>query len=191
MDPEEARFIARLNDRDEEAFDELISRYDKLLRMIAIKFLLRRMSPGRADVEAEEIIQDAYCDIYERGLREIDSVLKAYLIGIVRHKALDRVRDPVTFEYFEHISIDSFGLIILDQNPDPEAQLLGRERRDILTAAVSKLPPLDQQILNLWLRDLSYEEIANSLEITTSSVKARLFRSREALKRVIPTRREK
>lgn len=49
---------------------------------------------------------------------------------------------------------------------------------------ISKLQPIDRAIVLLWLEDISYEEIAAIIGISTKSVSVRLVRIRQQLKKM-------
>ena len=56
------------------------------------------------------------------------------------------------------------------------------EQAQFLHRRISRLQPLDRAIVLLWLEDISYDEIAAIVGISTKSVSVRLVRIREQMK---------
>ena len=55
---------------------------------------------------------------------------------------------------------------------------------DLLHKRIQRLQPFDRAIVLLWLEDLSYDEIAQIVGITTKNVSVRLVRIKEQLKQM-------
>ena len=66
--------------------------------------------------------------------------------------------------------------------PAPLRQLLGKEMRELLSQAIAGLPPQMRRCVRLRVfQDLDYDEIAEILEISPSTVKVQLFKARKRL----------
>lgn len=66
--------------------------------------------------------------------------------------------------------------------PEPLRQLLGMEMRELLTRAIEDLPPQMRRCVRLRvLQDLDYDEIAEILQLSPSTVKVQLFKARKRL----------
>ncbi len=65
---------------------------------------------------------------------------------------------------------------------NPEAQLVQRQEYDLVLRAVSRLRPLDQEVLRLsvW-EELSHDQVAASLDSTVPAVRQRFHRAKRAL----------
>jgi RNA polymerase sigma-70 factor (ECF subfamily) len=59
------------------------------------------------------------------------------------------------------------------------------EEVTLLYKAIAKLDKLDRAIVLLWLEKLSYEEIADTVGITTKNVSVRLLRAKKKLAKMI------
>lgn len=111
----------------------------------------------------------------------------AWLYRIARNAAIDELRrrrfstvsldEPVSTEEGEVTrEIDS-------GEPGPESTFLETEFRGRIEDAVARLPEKYREPLVLrHAGDLSYEEIAEALELPLGTVKTRIFRAREALR---------
>jgi RNA polymerase sigma factor (sigma-70 family) len=73
---------------------------------------------------------------------------------------------------------------VADNSFNPEKDLLDRERRLSINDAIESLPEKYRQVITYRHKDnKSYEEIADALDIPIGTVKARIFRARELLKK--------
>jgi RNA polymerase sigma-70 factor (ECF subfamily) len=73
-----------------------------------------------------------------------------------------------------------------DSAPDPERTTVSKDRFDRVDAALRQLPEPHRVVV--WLRDgedLSYQEISEVLDIPIGTVRSRLARAREALRRSV------
>jgi RNA polymerase sigma-70 factor, ECF subfamily len=66
--------------------------------------------------------------------------------------------------------------------PAPLRQLLGKERRELLSRAIDGLPAQMRRCVRLRVfQDLDYDEIAEAMQISPSTVKVQLFKARKRL----------
>jgi RNA polymerase sigma-70 factor (ECF subfamily) len=137
------------------------------------RFLWRMAGPG----SAEDLAQEVFVALLRHPARFDPSrgTLRAFLLGVARNLALKRWRD-------EHRWVD------LDDAPavvEP-FDIARRETADVVAAAVRALPPLQREVVILAeYEQLSLEEIAHAVEAEIGTVKSRLFRARENLRRVL------
>jgi RNA polymerase sigma-70 factor (ECF subfamily) len=134
-----------------------------------------RMS-GSAD-EAEDITQEVFVTL----LRHPDRFdagrgsLRAFLLGIARNLALKRWRRDHRLE-----PLDDEAFV---------AEPLAVERQEVGTLvarAVRALPPLQREVVILAeYEQLSLDDIARTVDATVGSVKSRLHRGRENLRRML------
>ncbi len=168
-------------------FDELFERYSSMVFGLVYQILGDRE-------EALDVSQEVFLTIY----RKLDtfrgeSSLKTWIYCIAVHRAANRfrwwnrLRRRGTVSLEEHLSKSpnqelSWNLRSRDQSPE-DALLLREERSEIERKLLDL--PLQQRIAVI-MRDiegLSYEEIAESLNVSLGTVKSRIARGREELKR--------
>ena len=130
---------------------------------------------GNAD-DAADAVQDALAQALRRSgqYRPERGPLKAWFLGIVRHRCIDllRRRKP------ESDKVDE----IAAAAPGPEELAERAQESSRLQQAIARLPAEQRQIIVLRdYMDLSYAEIATVLEIAPGTVMSRLHRSRVAL----------
>ena len=71
---------------------------------------------------------------------------------------------------------------VRDDDLDPNAAMLKKQRSQYLHMAFEKLPEKYRILVKLrYFQEFSYEEIATELQIPLGTVKAQLFRARELL----------
>jgi RNA polymerase sigma-70 factor (sigma-E family) len=126
---------------------------------------------------AEEIVQDAFESLYKRwnGLRDPDAAV-AYLDRAVVYGARSWVRRRVTAR--AHVLPEA------GTAPSAEAEGVDLRRNDELADAIRALPQRQREVIVLrYFLDLSEEQIAAWLGVTTGSVKRHAFRATEALQK--------
>jgi RNA polymerase sigma-70 factor (ECF subfamily) len=143
--------------------------------------------------DAEEVAQETLIRVFE----SIDQLrdparLKAWVFRIARNECLMKRRKSV-FAPTVELSLDELmprqgeegkGIEIADWNALPEDAVLGSELRSALTEAIQSLPDAYRAVVLLRdVEELSTEETAEILEISTDAVKTRLHRGRLALRR--------
>ena len=159
MTPETAQIIQDCIDGKQAAWDELVTRYGRLVYSIPIRY-------GLALEDAEEVFQNAFINVYRNlpRLRNQDS-FTSWLITIAHRESwsvIKRIRP--TAELDESIS-------------DPEAptlEVIQRwERQDAVRHALKQLePPCTELLTSLFLETPppSYEQIAERLHLPVGSI---------------------
>ena len=126
---------------------------------------------------AEDIAQDVFLAVL-RGKAELDSSrgsLRALLLGIARRLAWKRWRHDQRWA-----PLDEEAFVAA---PIP---VESGDRSQAVSAAVAALPPLQREALILaTYEELSLQEMADVLTVEVGTVKARLHRARENLKRLL------
>ncbi|MBO0769265.1 MAG: RNA polymerase sigma factor, partial [Solirubrobacterales bacterium] len=155
----------------EEAFRAIHDRYRA--RLFAYT---RQMLPGSRQ-DAEDALQDVFIRAYA-GLRASNRqlALRAWLYRIAHNRCVDQLRKnlPVPAEEIEATS--------REVSTDPLAAVEQREELEKLVLDVQRLP--EQQRSALLLRELSgmsYQELADSLELSVPAIKSLLVRARVGL----------
>lgn len=147
---------------------------------------------ARNDHDAEDIVQEAYL----RAFRFFDSFRgedgRPWLLGIVRntfhtwYQQNRPQRESTEFDEELHAA-EAAAYLAGDASQDnPEAQLLRKESRRRVHAALGALPVEFREVLVMReLEDLSYKEIAGIVGIPIGTVMSRLARGRKQLAQVL------
>jgi RNA polymerase sigma-70 factor, ECF subfamily len=126
---------------------------------------------------AEDILQETFLTLW-RGGAELDhsrGSLRALLLGIARHLAWRYWRRERRWTEFDEEDLITAA---------PPVETL--EVQEAIGQAVARLPPLQREALVLaTYSGLSLEEIADTTDAEVGTVKARLHRARENLKRML------
>ena len=182
----ESDFIEKLKAHDAAAFDTLVERYSG-----EIFALLYRLTEN-AD-EAGDLTQETFLN----ALRSIgkfrgDSELKTWLFRIAINESRNRFRWWKRRKREQTISLDAFvgttemrvSETIADDGLSPENEVLRRERESALQMAMLDLPVVFREAVILCdIEGMSYEETATALNVGVGTVKSRISRGREALRR--------
>ena len=179
--------VMRLKERDETAFKEAFELYKDMVYSLAVKLL-------RDKSEAYDVTQDVFLTLYRQILRfRGESSLKTWLYRVTLNQAANRNRwwRRRFRSRFETVSIttgldDQASMEPVSLEPSLDRQLLSKEARRAIEDALAALP-FDQRAAVI-LRDvqhLTYEEIAETIGVSMGTVKSRISRGRERLRRVL------
>ena len=137
------------------------------------------------DLEAEDIIQDAYVRAYEH-LRQFEGRARfsTWLTKIAIYEAYARVR-RIDYRKVDSLSVlETRGLDVKSNGRDPEQQIYDGELKVVLEKAFDALPEDYRSVFMLReIEGLSTAETAECLDISEENVKTRLYRARAVLQR--------
>ncbi len=182
MQTSDAELVRQSQAGDRASFDVLVRRHWTLAYNIAHRML------GDQD-RASDATQAAIVRAYRALARfRQDATFSTWLYRIVTNVCLDQLRqqDRGTQSLTLLDGGDGDGLEemeIPDATGDPAAAAEQQERQALVQTALTRLAPDHRAVLAMYdLSGLSYEEIADALEVPLGTVKSRLNRARHALK---------
>ena len=182
----EAEFIERLKTGDATAFDTLVTRYTG-----DIYGLLFRITEDAE--EAGDLTQETFLSVF-KAIKKFrgDADLKTWLFRIAINQSRNRFRWWKRRRREKTVSLDApigesetpFHETMAGNFANPEEKILRREREKFLSEALRDLPENFREAVVLCdIEGLSYEEIASVLEINIGTVKSRIARGREELRK--------
>ena len=156
------------------AFEELLERYQKLIYYISRRYF-------SSNEDAMDASQEAALKIYN-GLQKVtiaeDGSLKAWICTVVARTCLDSIRKQriKTTELMDET--------IKSTLPSAEDTVTAKERVNEILNAIQNLPKDHRMVLILRdMQGLSYDKIAHILGVNIGTVKSRLSRARDSLKK--------
>jgi len=181
---EEASILAELKSGSEEAYAWLIDRFHQ-----PVYGLVYRMLNDPAD--AADTTQEVFLKVF-RGMRRFqgEASLKTWIYRIAIHEASNHRR-----WWFRHkgretsmeqnwTQVRSLRETLVDPGSSPFDSMAQEEVRTKVEAELRLVPePYRTTVILRDIEGLAYEEIAEVLEVSLGTVKSRLMRGREALKR--------
>ena len=182
----EAEFLERLRNGEPEAFDNLITRYSG--DIYAVLYRITESPEEAADLTQETFLSALRSIKSFRG----DSELKTWLTRIAINHSRNRFRWWKRRKKDATISLDSpigetdtsVGDSIAGESESAEEAVLRRERETALRKALKQLPEHYREAIVLCdIEGYSYGEIAAALEINIGTVKSRIARGREEIRK--------
>lgn len=182
---DEAEFVNELQAGSDAAFDCLVTYYHASVYNLAYGILSD--AADAADV-TQEVFLCAFKGI--RGFRR-GSSLKTWLYRISVRQALNHRRWCFR-HHRDQISIDAgpeegdLSMHLTDAEPNAFEQLATRETQAVVRKALVTVPALFRSAVILRdLEGLSYEEIAEIMEVSVGTVKSRILRGRRLLREAL------
>ena len=186
---EDARILRGLRAGIEEAYEELIERYEQ-----PVYGMVYRLLGNQSD--ASDVVQEVFLKVF-RGVaffRE-QSSLRTWIYRIAVNEAHNHRRWFARHCRHEVSMTDGRADqgSSLEYTPDrglsPFEQTLEGEHRTLIEQALTRINPAFQTAVVLRdIQNLSYEEIAEILQVSLGTVKSRILRGREALRRELTQR---
>lgn len=177
---EDTTLVRRTLSGDQEAFSSLVEKYKDPVFNVAYRML------GNP-TEAEDVAQEAFVRAYTQLHTYKDTHrFSTWLLSIASHLSIDQLRR----RRFLALPLENVPFLewIADVGPGPEQSALRHETADDMQRILDTLPVKYRAVLLLrYWHDFSYEEIAQTLELTPALVKARLHRARELVARTMKT----
>lgn len=165
---------------DQTAWNDIVRQHWRKVFNIAYKFT------GKHD-EAEDLTQDVFLKIF-KSLNTFDrrANFQTWLVSVSRNLCIDHYRSVRKERETIDRGVDSSELSPVAQTVSPITQLEQRDRVAMLRRAMEQLPPtLRSAVLLRDIQELTYQEIADRLDLPEGTVKSRINRGRTELARQI------
>lgn len=185
-----ARYDADLVERaiagEQNCYAELMSRYRD-----AIYFMLLKTVNNKSDAEdlTIEAFGKAFKNIHQYST---NYAFSTWLFKIASNNGIDYLRKKraiVVSIDAGHTGDDSeqpVPLSVCDDGLDPAEAMIKSQVADTVRNVVQKLKPRYRTLVEMrYFQELSYEEIAQEMQLPLGTVKAQLFRSRELLYNIL------
>jgi RNA polymerase sigma-70 factor (ECF subfamily) len=172
--------VERATNGDQKAYADLLGRYRD-----AIYFMLLKMvnNPDDADDLTIEAFGKAFKNLHQY---TPNYAFSTWLFKIATNNCIDYIRkrrggQTISIDQAKE-GHDEVPIHIQTDDPDPEESMISDQKVRLMREIVSKLKPRYRKLIEMrYFDELSYEEIAEELELPIGTVKAQLFRARELL----------
>jgi RNA polymerase sigma-70 factor (ECF subfamily) len=177
--------IQRCLKGDQLAWEAIVRQYWRKVFNVAYKFV------GKHD-EAEDLTQDIFLKIF-KSLDTFDrrANFQTWLISVSRNLCIDHYRSARRERETINRDVDPSDLAPVAPGVSAYGRLEHRDRVSLLRAALVELPPtLRTAVMLRDIQELTYQEIADRLDLPEGTVKSRINRGRTELARQIRILRE-
>lgn len=186
---EDRATVERALEGDQRAYERLVEKYQVPLRRHVAKMV-------RDDAQIDDLVQEAFV----KAFKSIKSYNPSYafstwLYRITTNHSIDYIRKKKlpTFSIDKPVQTRDGQLQV--ELPDttyrPDRDIVTGQRNAILSAAIDALPEKYNKVIVMrHQQELSYDEIAEQLELPLGTVKAHIFRARALLNKALRDRRD-
>jgi RNA polymerase sigma factor (sigma-70 family) len=181
IDNESAVIAAALNG-DQKAYTLLVDTH-----RVAVFHIVNRIVHN--DEAARDLVQETFMKAFgSLATYRSEFRFSTWLYKIAANSSIDYLRK----RRIQALSLDApmdtgdgqLEIEVPDETHNPELLLVRKQQRFSIEEAIDSLPPKYREVIVYRHKDdKSYEEIADLLGIPVGTVKARIFRARELLKR--------
>jgi RNA polymerase sigma-70 factor (ECF subfamily) len=179
MEQERAKLAVGLRGGDPDVLDGLIETYQHRLFRYLVSLTGNRST-------AEDVFQETWLRVLERGSQyKPQWKFEVWLFSIARHlvidqsrrkrgQSLDELMDPEAGRGFEPAA----------SGPSPFEEMMAGEASKRMAGVLNRIPAVYREVLTLrFQEELELNEIASVIKISLSTVKSRLYRGVEALRK--------
>jgi RNA polymerase sigma-70 factor (ECF subfamily) len=195
--------LARASRGDRPARDRLLSQYRNRLRQMVAVRIDRRLA---ARIDPSDVVQEALTHASQKlaeylrtrpiafypWLRKIawNRMVELHRRHVVAQKRSVNREEPQMMELPDESALELANRLV-SRGSSPMSQLVRAEERDLVRAALTRLPPRDREVLVLrHLEQLSTAEMAAVLDISEGAVKVRHLRALERLRDLLCPKQE-
>jgi len=181
----ENKLIERASGGDPSAFNRLMEVHERRMYAVAL-----RMCGNRED--AQDCLQEAMLRIYRSisGFKG-QSSFGTWVYRITMNTCLDELRRKKNKQNTSLDGLLDTGWSPQDESASPEKHAVQSETRRVLHQAIQDLPEdMRSAIVLRDIHGLSYEEIAQALDINVGTIKSRISRGRDKLREKLKQKTE-
>ncbi|WP_209865627.1 RNA polymerase sigma factor SigW [Paenibacillus shirakamiensis] len=182
IDNFDARLVKLARRGDEGAFVEIVELYKDKIYHLAYRMLNNRH-------EAEDIVQETFLRVHKNWMKyDENQKFSTWIYRIATNLCIDRLRKrkpsySLDAELGDKDGLDGYTLIPGD-NRTPESEYLISETQMTIHQAIDTLPAKYKSVIMLrYLQELSLQEIGDVLDMPVTTVKTRVHRGREFLRK--------
>ena len=176
---------------DQKAYAELLNNYRD-----SLYYMLLKMTNNPTD--AEDLTIEAFGKAF-RSLNQYspDFAFSTWLFRIAANNCIDFLRKNRRLQFAEGLinednEATDYPSNIPSNTLGPDERVIEKQKIQLMREVVEKLKPHYRELVELrYFKELSYEEIATTLDIPLGTVKAQLFRARDLLYQILKDKQER
>lgn len=170
---------------DGRAFEQIVLQTERAVYNLALSIVKKKE-------DAEDVTQETYLRLWRVASElKLEGSLKLYILKAARNLSLDLIRKNSRMDEIDTVILNSdgeFEIDIADDSPDsrPDASYLRKVEKETVLQSIEELPSAAREMIVLRdIEGLSYAEIGAMLGIAEGTLKSKLFRARERLRKII------
>ncbi len=175
---------------DQRAYADLMRMYKEPIYLMLLKMT---NNPTEADDLTIEAFGKAFSSLH---LYTPTHAFSTWLFSIATNNCVDFIRKKrLQTIYLDDIRTsagdDAYEYPIASEAHNPEESIIHQQRVQILREVVRQLKPRYRRLVELrYFEEMSYEEIADELQMPLGTVKVQLFRARDLLYNILSTKKD-
>ena len=181
---EEKQLIEQAGKGNEEAFSQLVLQYEKQIYNLTLRMT------GDRDT-AFDLTQETFLKAWRAiSLFQFDSKFSTWLCRIASNTCIDFLRKQKKRQTISLTAVDedneAYEIAVSDSSLDPARIAEAAQDREMVFQALQSLPADYRIALSLRaIEDMSYDQIAEALNLSPGTVKSRISRARERIRRLL------
>ena len=186
---EDDDFVLNAMKGDQKAYKMLMDKYQKPLYFHVLKMV-------KDPEQVEDLVQEAFMKAFNNiQSYNTNYAFSTWLYRITTNHTIDYLRKRKLKTTSIHNPIRTKdGEIEIEISSDNESDrlIIRKERKAIIHEAIRNLPEKYRQVIEMrHLDEMSYDEIAEELDLPLGTVKAHIFRAREMLYKALKDKQDK
>lgn len=186
---EDDKYVKQAIKGNQDAYKKLMDKYQKPLYFHVLKMV-------RNHEQVEDLVQEAFMKAFNN--------LNSYNTNYAFSTWLYRITTNHTIDYLRKKKLNTTSInepvktrdgemeIQISDEAETDRNIIRKERKQIIHTAINNLPKKYRKVIEMrHLQELSYQEIAEQLDLPLGTVKAHIFRAREMLYKELKDKREK
>lgn len=186
---EDDEFISQAKKGDQKAYKKIMEKYQTPLYYHVLKMVKNRE-------QVEDLVQEAFMKAF-KNLESYNTeyAFSTWLYRITTNHTIDYLRKRKLNTTSIHNPIktkDGEVEIEISGQSQTDREIIKKERKKIINDAILNLPEKYKTVIEMrHLQELSYQEIADQLDLPLGTVKAHIFRAREMLYKALIDKKDK
>ena len=173
--------VQRAKENDLEAFEEIIKLYEKKVYNLALRYM-------KNHDDALDVAQEVFIQVYNNlSMFRGEAQFSTWIYRITYNSCVDMLRKQTKTKKNIAISIDDEKFYETQKDKQLlEEEYEKKETLEFVLKAIDTLPKEQRDVVILrYIKDLSYAQIGEILDIAEGTVKSRLNRARWRIKEIV------